>query len=229
MTMTRRLARWVAPLVLLLSVVTTQAASAAERPTLRLGDRGPAVVRLQERLQELRYFDVTTVDGVFGPGTLHGVVAFQKVQHIARDGVVGPATWARLDHPSRPAPRYTPQRSSIEVDLSDQVVYYVRDGRVRGIADSSTGSGRLYWQYGAVHQAVTPIGRFRIYSRYAGWQESPLGWMYRPHYFFEGYAIHGSTFVPAYPDSHGCVRVTVATMDRLAPKLRIGMRVSIYR
>jgi lipoprotein-anchoring transpeptidase ErfK/SrfK len=53
--------------------------------------------------------------------------------------------------------------------------------------------------------------------------------MYRPHYFFEGYAIHGSTFVPAYPDSHGCVRVTVATMDRLAPKLRIGMRVSIYR
>jgi N-acetylmuramoyl-L-alanine amidase len=35
--------------------------------------------------------------------------------------------------------------------------------------------------------------------------------------------------VPAYPASHGCVRVTVPAMNRLWPLLRVGMPVSVYR
>lgn len=215
-------------LVPLSAVGAPSTASAATRPTLELGDRGPAVVALQQRLVELHYIDVGRVDGVFGPGTLHGVVAFQKVQRIARDGVVGPITWGKLARPYRPVPRYPRATTSIEIDLSRQVVYLVRSGAVRLIADASTGSGRLYWQYGAWQRAVTPTGRFRIYSRYAGWRLSPLGWMYRPHFFYRGYALHGSTSVPPYPASHGCIRVTVATMDRLAGRLWIGMPFAIY-
>lgn len=41
--------------------------------------------------------------------------------------------------------------------------------------------------------------------------------------------VHGSTSVPAYPASHGCVRVTVPVMDRLWGLLTIGTRVSVYR
>jgi N-acetylmuramoyl-L-alanine amidase len=41
--------------------------------------------------------------------------------------------------------------------------------------------------------------------------------------------VHGSTSVPAYLAGHGCVRLTVAAMNRLWPLLRIGMPVSIYR
>lgn len=204
------------------------AAAAVGRPMLHQGQRGPAVTALQQRLTTLGYIDVGRVDGVFGPATWHAVVAFQKVQRIARDGVVGPVTWARLDSPLRPAPRYRLSGSSVEVDLARQVVYYARAGAIRAIADSSTGSGQWYWQDGAWHRAVTPTGRFRIYARYGGWRHSPLGWLYRPHFFYAGYALHGSTSVPTYPASHGCVRVTVPTMDRLAPMLWIGMPLAVY-
>jgi N-acetylmuramoyl-L-alanine amidase len=208
--------------------VASPSAVAATRPTLRFGARGPAVVALQQRLIQLRYLDVVRADGVFGAGTYHGVVAFQKVQRIARDGVVGPATWAKLDTPLRPRPRYPRASTSLEVDLSRQVVYYAYAGTVRGILDSSTGSGRLYWQNGSWHRAATPTGRFRIYRSIAGWHLSPLGWMYRPYYFYGGYAVHGSTSVPAYPASHGCIRLTVTSMDRLAPKLWMGMPFAVY-
>jgi hypothetical protein len=39
-----------------------------------------------------------------------------------------------------------------------------------------------------------PAGRFHIYCRYSGgWQPGPLGSMYRPNYFYGGYAVHGMT------------------------------------
>ena len=50
----------------------------------------------QHRLAALHYFDVGAADGVFGAGTYHAVVAFQKVQGLTRDGVAGQATRARL-------------------------------------------------------------------------------------------------------------------------------------
>jgi lipoprotein-anchoring transpeptidase ErfK/SrfK len=52
--------------------------------------------------------------------------------------------------------------------------------------------------------------------------------MYRPDYFHGGYAVHGMTSVPAYPASHGCVRMTVPAMDRMWSSLWVGMPVAIY-
>src|SRR5262245_22860493 len=69
------------------------ALTAAVQPTLRLGSRGASVTYLQRRLAALHY-DIGTVDGVFGSNTYHAVVAFQKVNGLSRDGVVGPTTWA---------------------------------------------------------------------------------------------------------------------------------------
>ena len=189
-------------------------------PLLRLGAHGAAVKTLQRRLIALRYYDVATADGVFGPGTYHSVIAFQKVQRLARDGVVGPATWARLARPRIPAPRYRMATASLEVNLARQVLYYIRGGVIRRILDTSTGRAGL----------PTPTGRFRIYWRYSnGWQPGPLGSMYRPNYFYRGYAVHGMTSVPAYPASHGCVRITVRSMDRMWSSLFVGMPVGIYQ
>lgn len=214
------------------SAVTTHATTAtiaATQPMLRLGSRGTAVVTLQKRLAALRYFDVGPADGIFGPNTYHAVIAFQKVQGIARDGIVGPITWGKLALPFVPAPRYKLATASLEVNLSKQVIYYVRYGAIQRIIDSSTGSGAWYYSGGRWVQAITPTGRFRIYSRYNGWQSGPLGSLYRPNYFYGGYAVHGMTSVPAYPASHGCVRMTVPTMDRMWSSLWIGMPVAIYR
>jgi len=224
------------PLTLVVSApaagaVTTSTAAvtaSASRPTLRLGARGSAVVALQQRLVALHYFDVRTADGVFGPNTYHAVIAFQKVQGLTRDGVVGPVTWAKLAKPYVPAPRYRVATASLEVNLARQVLYYVRNGAIQRIVDVSTGSGAWYYSQGRWARAITPTGRFHLYWRYNGWQAGPLGSMYRPNYFYAGYAVHGMTSVPAYPASHGCVRMTVPTMDRMWSSLWIGMPVAIY-
>jgi lipoprotein-anchoring transpeptidase ErfK/SrfK len=188
-------------------------------PVLQLGAHGAAVRTLQRRLIALHYFDVARADGVFGAATYHSVIAFQKVQRLPRDGVVGPATWAKLARPHVPVPRYRVATASLEVNLARQVLYYIRGGVIRRILDTSTGRPGL----------PTPTGRFRIYWRYSnGWQPGPLGSMYRPNYFYRGYAVHGMTSVPAYPASHGCVRITVPSMDRMWSSMWVGMPIAIY-
>src|SRR6516225_9573938 len=92
------------------------------QPVLRLGSHSSAVKTLQQRLTALHYFDVATADGVFGQNTYHAVIAFQKVQGLTRDGVAGPATWAKLAKPYIPAPRYRLATSSLEVNLAKQVI-----------------------------------------------------------------------------------------------------------
>jgi Putative peptidoglycan binding domain/L,D-transpeptidase catalytic domain len=203
-------------------------ARAASAPTLAVGDSGAAVTHLQRVLASLHYF-VGHVDGEFGPTTMHAVVAFQKVSGLGRDGVVGPLTWAALNDPTRPTPAGNTERLAVEVDLTRQVLFLERQGEVRRIFDVSTGSGERYFNEGSWHTAVTPTGSFSLQRRIDDWHESSLGMMYRPNYFYGGYAIHGSESVPPYPASHGCVRVTVAAMDKLWDALRIGMAVSVYR
>lgn len=203
-----------------LSATGTAVAStaAAAMPTLRQGSRGTAVVTLQRRLAALRY-DVGAIDGIFGSSTHHGVVAFQKVNGLVRDGIVGPRTWYALAHPVIPRPRRWLSSSSLEVNLTRQVVYLARQGVVLRILDASSGKA----------STPTPTGNFSIIRRIDGWRQSSLGLLWRPNYFYRGYAVHGSTSVPAYPASHGCVRVTVPAMNRLWPLLRIGVPVSVYR
>lgn len=61
---------------------------------LRLGSRGPGVVRLQELLDHHGYHLAT--DGVFGPLTYSAVRRFQASHRILVDGIAGSATWHAL-------------------------------------------------------------------------------------------------------------------------------------
>ena len=202
------------------AAIEPQPASVAHAalPILRLGSHGAAVVTLQQRLTALHY-DVAGVDGVFGENTLHVVYAFQKVQKIDVDGVVGPVTWARLASPTVPAPRHASSSAAVEIDLSLRVVYLTRNGAVTLVVDASPGKP----------STPTPPGSFTISRRIDGWRQSDLGLLWRPNYFYGGYALHGSTSVPTYAASHGCVRVSIAAMNRLWPVLFIGERLYVYR
>ena len=62
-----------------------------------------------------------------------------------------------------------------------------------------------------------------------GWRKSDLGLLWRPAYFTGGYAVHGSLSVPPFPASHGCVRLTMASMNRLYDRLPVGTPVLVYR
>lgn len=64
--------------------------AAAERPVLRVGDRGQALRDVQVMLG-------ITADGVFGPLTERAVRQWQRDFDLVEDGIVGPLTWDALD------------------------------------------------------------------------------------------------------------------------------------
>jgi peptidoglycan hydrolase-like protein with peptidoglycan-binding domain len=200
----------------------------AEPAQLRSGAEGPAVAALQRRLAELGY-QVHEVDGQFGSETHHAVVAFQKVNRLGRDGVVGPVTRRALERPRQPSPRSRKAGFHVEADLTLQVVYLINDGRIQEILDASSASGQTYTVDGDVRVAVTPLGDFQIQRKIDAWRKSDLGLLYRPAYFTGGYALHGAYSVPAFPASHGCIRITIAAMDRLFGRLPVGTPMLVYR
>ncbi|MCW2606740.1 MAG: hypothetical protein JWO60_1433, partial [Frankiales bacterium] len=199
-----------------------------EGRSLRQGDRGPDVTSLQQRLRAQK-LDVGRVDGVFGYDLRHAVTAFQKSQGLARTGVYDKATSTRLASPRAVRLRYPARGRAVEVDIAKQVLYVSEGGRLTRIVDVSTGSDELYESEGVTYKAFTPTGRYSVQRKIDGVRVSRLGELYRPAYFYRGWAIHGSPNVPVYPDSHGCVRVTNGSMDRLYPLLGIGVPVSLYR
>ena len=64
--------------------------AAYERIVLTVGSRGPAVRVLQAALP------IRPVDGVFGPQTKAGVVAYQRARKLRADGIVTSAVWRAL-------------------------------------------------------------------------------------------------------------------------------------
>jgi len=64
------------------------------RPTLKKGDSGKAVRKLQRSLRRAGH--KLEVDGLFGPATKKKVKAFQKQRGLKVDGIVGNRTWAAL-------------------------------------------------------------------------------------------------------------------------------------
>jgi lipoprotein-anchoring transpeptidase ErfK/SrfK len=207
---------------------TTTKPKPAAPAKLRSGSEGAQVKALQRRLQELGY-QVQAADGQFGPETHHSVVAFQKVNRLGRDGVVGPITRKALERPRAPRPRSTKAGFHVEADLTLQVVYMVKDGKIQEILDASSASGQTYTVDGDVRLAVTPQGSFVIQRKIDAWRRSKLGLLYRPAYFIGGYALHGAPSVPPFPASHGCIRITTTAMDRWFAKLPVGTPMLVYR
>jgi len=52
--------------------------------------------------------------------------------------------------------------------------------------------------------------------------------MYNPLYIVGGIAIHGSLDVPAYPASHGCIRIPMFASQRLPHMVPNRMPVYVY-
>ena len=70
------------------------AAAPAVTQILSLGDRGPDVLVVQEKLDALGF--TLVLDGVFGRGTMAQVMAFQRSKGLVVNGVVEPKTLAAL-------------------------------------------------------------------------------------------------------------------------------------
>ncbi len=179
------------------------------RRTLSEGMSGADVKALQRRLAALKYYPGAT-DGQFGNNTLEAVWAFQEVNRVKVTGVIDAATKRALAHPKTYKSHDPKQdKTRVEVNLAARVLVLYRDGKIALISHISSGGGYYYDCGGGVQcKAVTPTGNYRTTVFMPGWVTVPLGQMYNPVFFISTvYAIHGDTFVPVYPASHGCVRV----------------------
>jgi peptidoglycan hydrolase-like protein with peptidoglycan-binding domain len=180
-------------------------------PALAQGSHGPSVRVLEQRLAAMHYA-LRNTDGVYGDDTMEAVLAFQKVHGLARTGRVDRSLWPRILHGSTP-PARDPHGNHVEVDKTRQVLFEVRDGKVVLVVHVSTGA-----------TGNTPVGTWHVYRRVTGFD-----WvLYYPTYFLRGFAIHGYPDVPAYPASHGCVRVPMWIAQRLYAMDAYGDTVIVY-
>jgi hypothetical protein len=180
-------------------------------PALAAGSRGPAVRFLERRLDRLHYL-LANRNASFGADTRDAVYAFQKVERLARTGVVGRTVWNRLARAHTPRP--SRKGSHIEVFKGRQVLFEVRRGRVAHVVNTSTGL-----------TGNTPVGRWRIYRKDPG--SNSLG-MLDSLYFIGGYAIHGYHSVPPYQASHGCARIPLWAAHGVYSRWHIGDTVFVF-
>ena len=207
---------------------TTTVVKPRPAPTLRIGSSGRFVLDLQRRLLSLGYW-VGAPNGVFGDSTEQAVYALQKAASLSRDGVVGRATAAAIARGVRPTPRRTPGYA-VEIDLRRDLLMFVKNGKLIRVFNTSTGGGYTYVSGGVSAVANTPIGVFHIFRQVDGLVTDSLGQLWRPKYFDGGFAIHGDSYVPPTPVSHGCVRVSNEAIDWIWAKnlIPLGTKVWVY-
>ncbi len=218
---------------------TTSAAQVAPTPfvpvaVLRQGSKGADVEAMERKLDLLRY-DVGKVDGRFDTQTWQGLMAFQKLHGLKRTGKFDIATQQELAGAGIPGgliPNGGLPR--VEVDISRQILMYFDEYGLNRVVAVSSGSEKKYCEASkttgkqACGDARTPRGNYRIERRIKGKRESDLGTLYSPMYFTGGFAIHGSPSIPAYPASHGCVRITNRTADWMFQDVKNGTPVYVF-
>jgi len=198
---------------------------------------GAATKAAQAKLLSLGFW-LLTPNGKYDETTRQAVMAFQKYYQLRPTGSMNDATAFLLDKvDTRPGAQAT-KETLAEVDKARQLLFLIEDGQTKFVINASTGDDRAYVEPdmntpGVLIRgtAMTPVGKFKINrERPDGWWVGDLGQIYRPKYFIGGVAIHGSQTVPAYPASHGCVRVSTAAMDMIwdSGLLPLGSDVVVY-
>jgi peptidoglycan hydrolase-like protein with peptidoglycan-binding domain len=186
-----------------------EARTVAAGRVLREGMDGLSVRELQRRLAALHYYP-GPIDGQFGPDTQEAVWAFQEAQGLPGEDYVSSAMEQALSDPRAPAVLDAgagPDR--VEVNLSTEVLVLYHNNQIELISHVSSGGGYYYCSPGGgCGYAITPTGNFSTVVFMPGWVAVPLGFMYNPVFFVgTAYAIHGDTYVPLAPVSHGCIRI----------------------
>ena len=164
----------------------------------------PASLRAtQLLLADLGFLASTGVTGQSDEETAVAILAFEKWAGLPRDGLLDDRVRTTLERTTRPQPLLRRPGRRVEIDLARQIALLVVDGRVERVFHISSGAG-----------GRTPSGSFRVYRKERmSWSVPFSTWMPWASYFVGGIAFHAYGSVPAYPASHGCVRM----MARDAP------------
>jgi L,D-transpeptidase catalytic domain len=186
-------------------------------PSAHVGSHGKKVQLLQVGLARLGY--VTGHGGSYGDATARSVIAFRKVNKMARITraskkvfrmvFAGEGTF-KLRYPNAGH-----GGKHVEFDWSRQVLALARGGRAVRIYHASSGKP----------STPTVFGTFHFNRRQPGTNHLGMVWT---TYFYGGYAIHGYHSVPTYAASHGCIRVPIPNAHSIYRWLNLGDPIFVY-
>lgn len=173
----------------------------------------------QQLLADLGFMAPSGVTGEPGDETSVAVLTFQKWSGLPRTGTLDDATAHALQRSTRPEPVLRRPGKRVEILLGRQVALAIVDNRVERVFHVSSGSlGR------------TPSGSFRVYRKeHLSWSVPFSTWMPFASYFVGGIAMHAYPSVPAYPASHGCVRMTARDAPLMYAFATYGTPVDVIR
>ena len=184
------------------------------------GERGHRYVLrgVQLRLWTLGFLNRADVTGSLDYRTSQALLAFQGWERLARTGTVTGETQvalfkARIPRPARRAPG-----RRVEIHRGPGVLLLVENNEVVRAIHTSTGAG-----------GATPAGDFRVYRKERlSWSVPFQVWMPWAAYFLGGIATHEYPDVPAYPASHGCVRLPAGEAERVYGFVELGTPVRVF-
>ena len=186
-------------------------------PSAHIGSHGKKVQLLERGLANLGY--VTGHGSHFGAATARAVIAFRKVNKMARITsaskkvfrmvFAGKGTF-KLRYPGA-----GPNGKHVEFDWSRQVLALAKGGKAVRIYHASSGKP----------STPTVFGTFHFNRRGPGTNSLGMVWT---TYFYGGYAIHGYHSVPTYAASHGCIRVPIPNAHSIYRWLNLGDTIFVY-
>ena len=224
-----KLRRAMAPVLVLLIGAMATTAFAKNNNGEQALQNATQIAEAEQMLANLGYA-VDNADGKLDFNSRHAIMAFQKVEGLKRTGVLTASLLERIREASTPAAKHGGP-AHVEVDITRQVLFMVNDeGKVTLIVPISSGSNEKYWDKTRkrFEVASTPRGEFTFNRKVNGHRKAPLGTLYYPSYFKEGWAVHGSNSIPPKPASHGCIRVPRGLDKKLFGMMPIGMKIYIY-
>ena len=178
------------------------------------GRGGLRVLLLQRGLRSLGY--AVPVTGFYNDGTARAVMAFRKVNRMARIGYASSRVYGKVFRGrGRFKLRYPRAGRHVEFDWSRQVLVLADRGRAFRVFHASSGKP----------STPTVFGTYHFYSKTPGTNAKG---MVDSNYFIRGYAIHGYPSVPPYAASHGCIRIPIPNAAYVYGWIPLGMTIFVY-
>ena len=179
------------------------------------GAGGRFVQLVQQRLAALHLYIPQT--GVYDQGTELALDAYHRLLGKGEgDTALDPVTVTDLlNGVGSFHVRYPDQGQHAEGDLSDQVLAFTDGSKVQWLFPISSGKP----------STPTVLGEFQVYYKQPDY--TPDG-MYYSSFFHGAYAIHGYDPAPAYPASHGCMRLPMVDAIPAYGWLQVGDWVDTY-
>ena len=205
------------------------------RQTVRNGDKGTEVERVQRRLHQLKY--LYSADGTFGTLTENALKYFQRKNNLDQTGVADESTQRLLFSPNAIESEEYVFPYKLVVDLSDRRTYVYRwtgDGYNERIDTFKccVGAPKTPTPQGTFQGAGQAGGRwyyfkdFNCYAQYA-WRIQGGILFHSVTYSRPNENSGGSTRSLGRAESHGCVRLTVSDAKWIYDNCPMGTTVVV--